>query len=162
MTDIALVFRPEHLDFDLVLDSGDLLGDEGINTPVIISIFTDRLAKTGDRIPDAQPGQPGDPRGWWGDAVDPDAGAIGSRLWLLNREKQREETLIRARQYAAEAVDWIKEERLADEVLTHVRAAAPGWLEISVECRNTRLGEYRTARWTMFVDYASGTIKFAL
>ena len=163
MTDIALVFKPEYLDFDMMISGdGDLLGDEGLNTPMIVSLFTDRLAKTGDRIPDALPGKPGDPRGWWGNEVetnaDPDE--IGSRLWLLNREKQLDETIRRAKQYAAEAAEWLKRDRLVDEVLTDARRAAEGWLEIVVECRNPRFDSGRTVKWTMFVNYNSGVVRF--
>ena len=160
MTDIALVFQESHLDFDFVMAGGDLQGDRGINTPLIISIFTDRLAKTGDRIPDALPGMAGDPRGWWGDAIDADGEETGSRLWLLNREKQLDEVVNRARKYAAEAVAWLKNEGLADEVAAHARAVAAGWLEISIECRNPRFGEDRTARWHVFFDYSAGNVRF--
>lgn len=82
--------------------SGPLLtaGDE-IQTAMLISLFTDRMAEDGDVIPDGT----GDPRGWWGD--DGSTVKIGSRLWLLQREKQTQETLQRAYDYINEALQWL-------------------------------------------------------
>lgn len=80
--------------------SGPLLttGDD-LQTAIIISIFSDRMAQPGDVIPDGS----NDPRGWWADDTVP----IGSRLWLLRRAKQTKETLQKAYDYLAEALQWL-------------------------------------------------------
>ncbi|ASW00132.1 phage GP46 family protein [Paraburkholderia aromaticivorans] len=80
--------------------SGPLLttGND-LQTAIIISIFSDRMAQPGDVIPDGS----GDPRGWWADDTVP----IGSRLWLLRRAKQTKETLQKAYDYLAEALQWM-------------------------------------------------------
>lgn len=70
----------------------DLQGDDGLMTAVIISLFTDARAHDDDPLPDERVGVSSDRRGWWGDCL-PDAQgeqtleSIGSRLWLLWREK---------------------------------------------------------------------------
>jgi len=80
---------------------------------VIISLFTDRRAEDDDVIPDG--GQ--ERRGWWGDDFNEDAAdRIGSRLWLLSREKQLSEVLNRARQYAEQALRWLIDDGVAESV----------------------------------------------
>nr|DAG73191.1 MAG TPA: hypothetical protein [Caudoviricetes sp.] len=71
-----------------------------LETAILVSLFTDRMAAPDDVIPDGS----GDPRGWWGDDA---ASPIGSRLWLLRRAKQTTETLQRAYDYIAEALQWL-------------------------------------------------------
>ena len=104
MTDIALLWDNDAFGADLAIAQGDLATDEGLRTAFIISLFTDARARDDDTLPQ----QGGDPRGWWGDALaEDDEGPIGSRLWLLEREKKIGSVLIRARDYATEAVQWL-------------------------------------------------------
>lgn len=78
---------------------------------VIISLFTWRRANAGDT-------RPTDPKwGWWGDTFAPVAESkIGSRLWLLAREKMTKETVRRAKDYASEALQWLIEDGVASAV----------------------------------------------
>lgn len=90
-----------------------LAADDGLYTAVAISLFTDRLADPGDTLPGAH----GNRRGWWGDALAAEAGdLIGSRLWLLGREKEQATVLRRAREYAAEALQWLLDDGVARAV----------------------------------------------
>ena len=58
-----------------------------------------------------------DRRGWWADAYPAIAeDRIGSRLWLLSREKQLPSVLARAREYAEEALAWMVEDGVAEAV----------------------------------------------
>jgi phage gp46-like protein len=70
-----------------------------LETAIIISLFSDRMAQPDDVIPDGS----NDPRGWWADDTVP----IGSRLWLLRRAKQTKDTLQKAYDYIAEALQWM-------------------------------------------------------
>lgn len=82
--------------------SGPLLATgNDLATSILISLFTDRIAEPGDAIPDGS----NDPRGWWGDSGN--TVLIGSRLWLLERAKQTQETLQRANDYIVEALQWM-------------------------------------------------------
>lgn len=101
MSDTTTVWNPAtgHGDWALVGPSLQAGGD--LQTAVLISLFTDRTAGTDDDIPDGSD----NPRGWWGDAGQ--AVPIGSRIWLLERAKEVPETLRRARDYAAEALQWL-------------------------------------------------------
>ncbi|WP_250538703.1 MULTISPECIES: phage GP46 family protein [unclassified Caballeronia] len=84
-----------------VVSGGYLETGNDLQTAVLLSLFTDRVANADDVIPDGT----GDPRGWWGD-LDEDS-PIGSRLWLLDRSKQTQEVLNNARDYIVEALQWL-------------------------------------------------------
>lgn len=135
MLDIALVWNAQLGRADLQMNGGDLLADTGLQTAVIISLFTDRLAEPGDVIPDGS----ADRRGWWGDMpVDPaaqDAGPqdlIGSRLWLLHRALQTQNTLNRAEAYAKEALAWMISDGIAGSVEAVATFPRLGWIELTV------------------------------
>lgn len=112
--------------------AGALLAD-GSSTPggdlataVLISIFTDRLAAADDVIPDGS----NNPRGWWGDLDQ--ASPIGSRLWLLEREKQLPVVLVRAREYVAEALQWLIDDDVVARFDITTEFTRPGMLGIQV------------------------------
>lgn len=109
--------------------SGGLATDDGLKTSVLLSLFLDRRARPDDALPDAAAG---DRRGWVGDAFDL-GDRIGSRLWLLAREKQTEETRRRAEEYAAEALDWLVEDGLASAVRISAEWIATGILGLRIE-----------------------------
>lgn len=82
---------------------------------VIISLFTWRRARPDDPLPGS------DRFGWWGDSFPPVPGdRIGSRLWLLSREKITASTIERAREYAYEALEWMIEDGIASRVVVDV------------------------------------------
>ncbi|MCA7985153.1 phage head spike fiber domain-containing protein [Burkholderia vietnamiensis] len=83
------------------VSGGDLATGLDLETAVLVSLFTDRMANRDDPIPDGS----GDPRGWWGDIGEDKP--IGSRLWLLDRSKQTQEVLNNARDYIFEALQWL-------------------------------------------------------
>jgi phage gp46-like protein len=77
---------------------------------VVISLFTWRRAKPDDPVD-------GDRWGWWGDGLgDLPNDRIGSRLWLLSREKLTQSVLNRARGYAEEALQWLLDDGVATRV----------------------------------------------
>ena len=73
-------------------------GVDWLKSAVWMSLGTDRRAENDDVLP----GGDGDKRGWWGDSFR--QRRIGSRLWLLERQKITADTLLRAEEYAAEAL----------------------------------------------------------
>jgi len=104
--------------------------DDGLETAVVISLFTDRRANRGDAVP----GDPNDRRGWWGDSFADVAGdRIGSRLWLLSREKQMPSVLARALEYAAEALQWLIDDGIARAVNVTAEVVSQGVLGLGVE-----------------------------
>lgn len=80
---------------------------------VLLSLFTWRRAEVDDV-------QPGESRlGWCGDTLAPVTGdRFGSRLWLLARENVTAKTMQRARDYAAEALQWLIDDGVATTIET--------------------------------------------
>lgn len=111
---------------DIGVANGALAADHDIKTAVLISLFTDRRAESDDPLPNPDASL----RGWWGDAFADRR--IGSRLWLLGREKQLREVTVRAREYAEEALAWLVEDEVASSVQVAAYIAAPGWLALEV------------------------------
>jgi len=120
MSDIKTVFIGFDQGADYALDGLGLSEDDGLETAVILSLFTDRRANTDDVIPDGS----NDRRGWWADQfADINNDQCGSRLWLLSREKQLTAVLTRAKQYADEALKWMVDDGVAE--LVEVVASNP-------------------------------------
>jgi phage gp46-like protein len=131
MSDIKTIFIDFEHGADYALDGMGLTEDDGIETAVIISLFTDRRANADDIIPDGSK----DGRGWWGDGfADVKNDRIGSRLWLLSREKQLRIVLVRAQQYAEEALKWLIDDGVAEsvEVLASIPRSGILGLQVSI------------------------------
>ncbi|MBE9542506.1 MAG: phage GP46 family protein [Proteobacteria bacterium] len=110
MSDIALVIKNNCFDINIL--NGDLETDNGLETAVAISVFTDKRV-TDEELPDLEESK----RGWWGDMYpEVDQDKIGSRLWTLEREKKLVETLRLSEDYTREALDWMLEDSIADSV----------------------------------------------
>lgn len=112
MIDVALVPIDQTLDLELV--DGDLRVEEGLTTCVLVSLFSDALAREQDPLPDLGT----DRRGWWaGTVLERDRGdEHGSRFWLLERERLSDETLVRAEEYIVEGLAWLVREEIAERV----------------------------------------------
>lgn len=115
--------------FDLSLGAADLSTDAGLYSAVVISLFTDRRASAGD-VP---PGCASDVRGWWGDSYPPSEGdRIGSRLWLLGREKSLPDVARKAEQYAAEALQWMIDDGIVARVAVDAQIQDVRTLALSI------------------------------
>lgn len=103
--------------FDISLLGSDLRTESGLRSAVIISLYTDARAEPADIIPDGT----NERRGCWMDSYpDIPGDQLGSRLWLLDREKEITETLRRAKTYAEESLQWL----IADGIATAVEVTA--------------------------------------
>lgn len=110
MSDIALIIKNNCFDINIL--NGDLEADDGLETAVAISLFTDKRV-TNEELPDLATSK----RGWWGDMYpDVDQDKIGSRLWTLEREKRTIETLRKSEDYSREALSWLLEDSVADSI----------------------------------------------
>lgn len=92
--------------FTFGISHNDLIRDDGLETAVAISLFTDRRASLEDSLPDAS----GNLRGWWADIT------MGSKLWLLERSKTIDKVLSDASDYIKEALQWMIDDGVADKV----------------------------------------------
>ncbi|WP_439861636.1 phage GP46 family protein [Pseudomonas sp. MBLB4136] len=140
MSDIALIWDGHGC--DLALDGNDLQLDDGLQTSILISLFSDRRARADDQLP----GEDRDRRGWWADAYPVIEGdQIGSRLWLLDREKEIQETLRRAKEYAEEALAWLVVDGIAARVEVSASVPRRGVLGLAVAVKRVdgRLENYQ-------------------
>ncbi|AIJ09254.1 phage protein GP46 [Edwardsiella anguillarum ET080813] len=104
----------------------DFLTDNSVTTDVIISLFTDRRAEPSDALPDGSH----DRRGWWADSYR--RRPIGSRLWLLSREKTLTSVLRRAKNYAEEALAWMKTAGLITALQVEATVPRHGVLHLAI------------------------------
>ncbi|MBS4847103.1 MAG: phage GP46 family protein [Burkholderiales bacterium] len=85
--------------------------DDPLIQAVLISLFSWRRSNEDDgvEIPYQQ--------GWWGDTFADSGDRIGSKLWLLRREKLTREVIARAKDYAEESLRWMVEDAVAKSVV---------------------------------------------
>jgi phage gp46-like protein len=96
--------------FDLQLNTAlDIATDSGLDTPILISLFTDRY--------DPESGQ----GGWWGDQHPDQPDLFGSRLWLLNKSKVTTQVLRQAEDYARESLAWLINDKLINTLNVSAR-----------------------------------------
>ena len=99
---MGLKWTGEEIDFGFDADP--------VESAALISLFTDaRVAE--EELPDGE----ADVRGFWGDGLAVGT-KIGSRLWLLSREKATPEVLRLHEDYAREALSWLLDLGLAKSV----------------------------------------------
>lgn len=139
---------------DLRVSGRDLLADDSLYTAVVISLFTDARARAEDELPPELDGE--DRRGYWGDGLEGES--VGSRLWLLAREKDTARVRARAEQYAREALAWLVSEGLARAV--DVTAAHPQGgvcqLAVRVTYPDDRAEDPHTDAWNFKLDFEGG------
>ena len=98
---------------------------------VLISLFSWRRANVDDDLPS------GNRFGWWGDTYSQvDNDRIGSRLWLLSRAKLTTQTVLKAKEYAEEALQWLITDAVAAKV--EVQSERQGLSRLALGVRLTR------------------------
>lgn len=123
MADIRTVWNVSRGDWNIT--GPDLESGRDLETAVIISLFTDRLANEDDVLPSGD-----DPRGWVGDLGQPVK--IGSRLWLLERAKLTLQTGALAKSMAAEALQWLIDDGVVAKFEIVTEVLLPGRLNMQI------------------------------
>ena len=94
---------------DIEIDNGDFVLDEGFETLILISLFTDAyVAKNSSYNKES--------RGWFGNDVL--GFNLGSKLWQLDRSKLNKKTLNLATQYSKDALQWMVDDGMFRQVET--------------------------------------------
>lgn len=123
LADLALTWSNTQGSADLSMIDSDLASDRGLMTAMILSYFVDAAAETDDVPPS---GDENDRRGWWADQfAEVQGDRIGSRIWLLDRSKNTNETKLRAAEYIREASAWMIEDRVVSSIDVVVDAVTP-------------------------------------
>lgn len=121
--DIKLIYDGQFFTGDIALNSNDLAIDNSLENAVFISLFTDKRAMVDNEFK----------KGWWADSYANNEGdEIGSKLWLLGREKVMPLVLIRAKEYSNEALMWLKEDGLVKDYRVEVEMMRHDALKIKV------------------------------
>lgn len=153
MTDIAHVWNNDidELHGDWLIDGPDLADNADLRTAVIISLFSDHLASPDDVLPDLTSR---DRRGWWGDTGGPDS--IGCKWWLRVREKWTEQIRVTLEDDAREALQWLIDDGVVDEVqLTTIRSEI-GRIDMNVTLlRGGQSAFSGTYGWAWAQEYGS-------
>lgn len=125
MSDITTVWLADGSAGDWQVGQGDLQNGSDLSTAIYISLFTDRLARDDDDLDGSR-----DRRGWWGDAGE--RVAIGSRLWLLRRQKLTPAVAVKAEDYANEAVRWLIDDGVVSAISTTAQIIYPRTLILTL------------------------------
>lgn len=114
---------------DLVIENGDLKADNGFETAVLISLFTDRFVAQDD-LPDGER----EVRGWWADNVsEPSNDLIGSPLWTLDRAKISDQLESFLEDFAKEALKWMLEDGIASTITATATRIGTDQVDLSIE-----------------------------
>ncbi|WP_338664986.1 phage GP46 family protein [Pararoseomonas sp. SCSIO 73927] len=116
--------------------SGALAHDDGLGTAVLLSLFIDRRAEPGARLPDERAfvafgGRP-DRRGSPLDVLAPDD-RWGSHLWLLDRESTTTAVLRQAERYARAALQWMIEDGLITALQVAASYGREAWMDLQID-----------------------------
>jgi phage gp46-like protein len=126
MTRIAYDSSSKVFDLAMAAD-GNIEDEDGLYTACVLSLFEDRRASDDELLP------PEDQRGYWGDAFPEVAGDLsGSRLWLLARKPATDETLRLAEEYSREALQWMIDDGIAEEITARASRYSADVLRIEV------------------------------
>ena len=99
--DLLIEYNQEQDFWDIAIQDGQLSTTDSIENAVILSLGTDKRVNI-----EELPFEHNDQRGWWGDILMENH-EIGSKLWLLKREKITENMLENTENYAREALVWL-------------------------------------------------------
>lgn len=109
--DITTLWNTQAAHGDYMVVQAWLGSGSDLETAVLISLFSDRLANVDDVIVDSS--DPPDPRGW---ACDDLTQPIGSRLWLLERSTNNSQVPVDAKIYCTEALQWLITDGIAEKI----------------------------------------------
>lgn len=109
--DVKIKFDNDLKEGDVILGNGDLERDEGLESAVLISLYTDRRAE------DSDPYDNKDKRGWWADQIaEIEGDLIGSRLYLLERAKATQQNALLMKVYVFEALEWMIDDKVVAKI----------------------------------------------
>lgn len=86
----------------------EILNDP-IKEAIAISLFSDARA-----TPEELPAHEEDPRGWWANSYN--EFEVGSKLWILSRDKIDEKSANRFRSYIADSLNWMVEDKIIENI----------------------------------------------
>ena len=106
--------------FDISFENGDLAQEDGFDTAIYVSWFTDA------RAPEDLVAIPENRRGWIGNAASPVEGRdLGGLLWLVDQRRLTSKTKNVTVDYARKALNWFVEDGLLNRIDASAVIVAP-------------------------------------
>lgn len=97
--------------FDIVIENGDIANEDGFETAIYMSLFTDA------RAPESKVIKPENRRGWMGNIVSPVEGReLGGLLWLAEQRRLTQDVLNEIVGYARQSLSWFVEDGIAQNI----------------------------------------------
>ena len=127
MSDISLSWNPQFGIAEISVSNGTITLGHDLETAILISLHTDRVADPGDVLPG---GSNTDPRGWWADTFEGDQ--IGSKLWQVWSRVRNQDTLNFARDTATQALQWMIDDGVAQSVTVTPSFYGSGGLALNI------------------------------
>ena len=151
MTDLAIRVLDDGT-LDLSVCCNDLETTEGLESAVVISLFTDA------RVPDDYALPDGAYRGgsWMDSFPDIDGDEMGSLLWLLTRAKQTTGNLQDAERYATKALQWMLDDGVAKQATIAASYPLDGVLGLAIAVTDKR---GRVLRFSYGLDQSGSLCK---
>ena len=132
MTDVGLfiVEKPEgRFELDIRIGEFDLEGDDGAETAMFISLFSNQRVTDEER-----PFLNSSKAGWWGDVLaDVEGDQIGSKLWTLDREKVVVSTLEKFINAIEDSLQWMIDDEFTDRIDVDAVFVKVGGLKSAIE-----------------------------
>ncbi len=111
MIDVKLI-KDDQGGYDIGVEDGDLTHEDGFDTAIITSWFTDA------RAPESKVIIPENRRGWPGDVVSPvENRNLGGLIWLVEQRRLIQNTLNEIIDYGQKALNWFVEDEVAKKVI---------------------------------------------
>lgn len=153
MSDYGLFLGDEII--DMSLSPGDIDADDGLQTAVLISLFSD--ARATQEMLD-QIDNDGDLRGFWGDITIP-GDSTGSLLWTIKRAKQLTSTLAKARGFCQEALRWMIDDKIAEKVEVFTSYLGPASGVMIIEINIYRPGTKNPVQYRFNYEWSAQLLK---
>jgi phage gp46-like protein len=131
-------------------DINDVVSDPGLETAILISLFSDRRASAEDVIPDLLEDNR---RGWWADALLNDK--VGSKLWLLSREKTGQNLNAVIEEYVNDALKWMVTDGIAKKTTCTVTRVSANAYRILTKIERSTSNDIT---FTFYYNWLSQTI----
>lgn len=146
MSDVRLKFTGYAYDIDFQGD--DLESDDGFETAVIISLFSDRRVTQTELYEGIDT-----KRGWFGDLTSPFEGdLIGSKLWLLDRGKMDANARNLVEEYAREALQWFVDDGVAESLDVTATIVNREYIMLTVSINKPKNTQPLTYRFQLLWD----------
>jgi len=97
--------------FDFEIEDGDLAVEDGYDTAIWISLFTDARADSSQVL------TPENRRGWIGDIISAVSGRqLGGYLWLVDQRRLIQKTLNKTIDYTKKSLQWMINDKICSNI----------------------------------------------